>query len=205
MPDIAQLKSILNEMCNHQYETDEFQDLLSLPWTMERGRYYVLQNALYTKNRRDCWAYVQAAAPLDVKALVWHHESDELINDPRCDMDHYTLTVKQGEVIGLEREDFETAELPPMAQAAFMAWHHIAMKGPWLASFTSSQMLERRNNPDIVTDGGMSYRIGKKFENELGISLKRMISLERALHRGHRAFGHDGRCLRQACAHARGL
>ena len=92
-------------------------------------------------------------------------------------MDHYTLTVKQGEVIGLELEDFETAELPPMAQAAFMAWHHIAMQGPWLASFTSSQMLERRNNPEIIVDGGMSYRIGKKFENELGISLKRMISL----------------------------
>ena len=177
MPDIAQLKSTLNEMCKRQFETDEFQDLLSLPWTMERGRYYVIQNALYTKNRRDCWGYVQGAAPLDVKALVWQHESDELINDPRCDMDHYTLTVKQGEVIGLEPEDFEKAELPPITQAAFLAWHHIAMKGPWLAAFTSSQMLERRNNPDIVTDGGMSYRIGKKFENELGISLKRMISL----------------------------
>ena len=75
------------------------------------------------------------------------------------------------------REDFEKAEVPPMVQAAFLAWHHIAVKGPWLASFTSSQMLERRNNPDIVKDGGMSYRIGKKFENELGISLKRMISL----------------------------
>ena len=38
-------------------------------------------------------------------------------------------------------------------------------------------VLERRNNPEVVKGGGMSYRIGKKFENELGISLKRMISL----------------------------
>ncbi len=178
MPDIAQLKSILNDMCRRQFETDEFQDLLTLPWTMERGRYYVVQNALYTKNRRDCWGYVQAASPLDVKSLVWQHESDELINDPRAGMDHYSLNVKQGEVIGLTREDFETAEPPPMTQAAFLAWHHIAIKGPWLAAFTSSQMLERRNNPDIVEGGGMSYRIGRKFENELGISLKRMISLD---------------------------
>jgi pyrroloquinoline quinone (PQQ) biosynthesis protein C len=101
-----------------------------------------------------------------------------LINDPRANMDHYSLTVKQGEVIGLKREDFENATVPPMVQAAFMAWHHIGIKGPWLSAFTSSQMLERRNNAEIVEGGGMSYRIGKKFENELGISLKKMISLD---------------------------
>jgi len=178
MPDIKKLKKTLNEMVNDQFESDEFQDLLSLPLTMERARFYVVQNALYTKNRRDCWGYVQGAAPLDVKALVWQHESDELINDPRADMDHYSLTVKQGEVIGLEREDFENAAVPSMVQAAFLAWHHIGIKGPWLSAFTSSQMLERRNNPEIVKGGGMSYRIGKKFENELGISLKKMISLD---------------------------
>jgi len=178
MPDIERLKGILNGMCNDQFESDEFQDLLSLPLTMERARFYVVQNALYTKNRRDCWGYVQAGAPLDVKALVWQHESDELINDPRADMDHYSLTVKQGEVIGLERNDFENAKVPPMIQAAFMAWHLIGIRGPWLSSFASSQMLERRNNAEIVDGGGMSYRIGKKFEKELGISLKKMVSLD---------------------------
>jgi len=178
MPDIKTLKSILNQMCNDQYESNEFQDLLNLPLTMERARFYVVQNAVYTTNRRDCWGYVQAAAPLDVKALVWQHESDELINDPRAGMDHYSLTVKQGEVIGLKPEDFERVELPPMVQAAFLAWHHIAVKGPWLATFASSQMMERRNDPEIVEGGAMSYRIGKKFENELGINLKRMVSMD---------------------------
>jgi pyrroloquinoline quinone (PQQ) biosynthesis protein C len=178
MADIKKLKRALNQMANDQFTSNEFQDLLSVPLTMERGRFYVIQNALYTKNRRDCWGYVQAEAPLDVKALVWQHESDELINDPRAGMDHYSLTVKQGEVIGLKREDFENAELPPMVQAAFLAWHHIGVKGPWLSAFTSSQMLERRNNAEIVEGGGMSYRIGKKFEKELGINLKKMISLD---------------------------
>jgi len=178
MPDIKQLKTTLNQMANDQFKSDEFQDLLLLPLTMERARFYVVQNALYTKNRRDCWGYVQGSAPLDVKALVWQHESDELINDPRANMDHYSLTVKQGEVIGLERKDFDNASIPPMVQAAFMSWHHIGVKGPWLSTFTSSQMLERRNNAEIVEGGGMSYRIGKKFENELGISLKKMVSLD---------------------------
>jgi pyrroloquinoline quinone (PQQ) biosynthesis protein C len=121
---------------------------------------------------------VQGGAPLEVKRVIWQHESDELVNDPRAGMDHYTLTVKQGEVIGLKPEDFEKAEVPAMVQACFHAWHHIAMRNHWLSAYAASHMLERRNNGKIVKGGGMSYRVGKKFENELGINLKRMISLD---------------------------
>jgi pyrroloquinoline quinone (PQQ) biosynthesis protein C len=165
-------------MVNEQFESAEFKSLLDLPLSLERGRFYVVQNALYTSNRRDCWGYVQGGAPLDVKRVIWQHESDELINDPRAGMDHYTLTVKQGEVIGLKPEDFDTAEVPAMVRACFMAWHHVAMSSHWLSAYTASHMLERRNNGKIVKGGGMSYRIGKKFENELGINLKKMISLD---------------------------
>jgi len=168
----------LDQMVNDQFDSVEFKVLLDLPLTMERGRFYVVQNALYTSNRRDCWGYVQGGAPLDVKRVIWQHESDELINDPRAGMDHYNLTVKQGEVIGLKREDFEKAQVPAMVQACFHAWHHIAMRSHWLTAYTASHMLERRNNGKIVKGGGMSFRVGKKFENELGINLKRMISLD---------------------------
>ena len=56
-----------------------------------------------------------------------------------------------------------------MVRACFYAWHHIAMHNHWLTAYTASHMLERRNNGKIVKDGGMSYRVGKKFENDLGI------------------------------------
>ena len=178
MQIVDELLKTLDEMVNDQFESVEFKNLLAVPLTMERARFYVIQSALYTSNRRDCWAYVQGGAPLEVKRVIWQHESDELINDPRAGMDHYTLSVKQGEVIGLKPEDFERAEIPPMVRACFYAWHHIAMRGHWLTAYTSSHMLERRNNGKIVKGGGMSYRFGKKFENELGINLKKMISLD---------------------------
>jgi hypothetical protein len=168
----------LDQMVNDQFDSVEFKTFLDVPLTMDRARFYVVQNALYTSNRRDCWGYVQGGAPLEVKRVIWQHESDELINDPRAGMDHFNLTVKQGEVIGLKREDFETAQVPAMVQACFHAWHHIAMRGHWLTSYAASHMLERRNNGKIVKGGGMSFRVGKKFENELGINLKRMISLD---------------------------
>jgi pyrroloquinoline quinone (PQQ) biosynthesis protein C len=175
---VYDLLAQLDKMVNDQFESQEFKSFLSVPLTLERGRFYVVQNALYTSNRRDCWAYVQGSAPLEVKKVIWEHESDELIHDPRAGMDHYSLTVKQGEVIGLTREDFEQAEVPPMVRSCFYAWHHIALRSHWLAAYTSSHMLERRNNGKIVKGGGMSFRVGKKFENELGINLKKMISLD---------------------------
>jgi len=178
MQFVKELCATLDKMVNDQFDSIEFRNFLAVPLTMERGRFYVVQNALYTSNRRDCWGYVQGASPLEVKRVIWEHESDELINDPRAGMDHYALTVKQGEVIGLKPEDFEKAEIPSMVRACFHAWHHIAMHNHWLTAYTASHMLERRNNGKIVSGGGMSYRVGKKFENELGINLKRMISLD---------------------------
>jgi Iron-containing redox enzyme len=175
---LEELLQTLDKMVNDQFDSVEFKTLLDLPLSLERGRFYVVQNALYTSNRRDCWGYVQGGAPLDVKRVIWQHESDELVNDPRAGMDHYTLTVKQGEVIGLKPTDFEGAAVPAMVHACFLAWHHIAMRSHWLSAYTASHMLERRNNGKIVKGGGMSYRMGKKFENELGINLKRMISLD---------------------------
>jgi len=178
MSIVSELKATLDQMVNDQFESLEFKHLFSVPLTPERGRFYMIQNALYTANRRDCWGYVQGSAPLEVKRVIWQHESDELVNDPRANMDHYTLTVKQGEVLGLKPEDFEKAEVPAMVQACFHAWHYIAIRSHWLKAYTSSHMLERRNNGQIVKGGGMSFRMGKKFENELGINLKKMISLD---------------------------
>ena len=178
MDILNELTATLDQMVNDQFESVEFRNFFSVPLTLDRARFYVIQNALYTSNRRDCWAYVQGAAPLEIKRVIWHHESDELVYDPRAKMDHYTLSVKQGEVLGLNAEDFEKADLPPMVRACFYAWHHIAIRSHWLTAYTSSHMLERRNNGKIVRGGGMSYRVGKKFENELGINLKKMISLD---------------------------
>jgi hypothetical protein len=178
MNNVTELTAALDQMVNDQFESPEFKCLLSLPLTLDRGRFYIIQSALYTSNRRDCWGYVQGSAPLAVKRMIWKHESDELVNDPRAHTDHYTLTVRQGEHIGLTPEDFAKAERPPIVRACFYAWCHIAIRSHWLTAYASSHMLERRNNGEIVKGGGMSYRMGMKFEKELGISLKKMASLD---------------------------
>ena len=81
---VSDLLKTLDQMVNDQFDSVEFKNFLAVPLTLERGRFYVVQNALYTSNRRDCWGYVQGGAPLEVKRVIWEHESDELINDPRA-------------------------------------------------------------------------------------------------------------------------
>ena len=159
----------LDRMVNEQFTTPEFVHFLSLPLSPARARFFIIQSAHYIKNRRDCWGYVQGASPLDVKAIIWEHEKDELINDPRCNSDHYTLTVKTGAAVGLRREEIDGSEPAPGSRAAFYAWIYLAKSRSWLEAFTASAILERRNNGKIVRGGSLSDRIGKKWVAELGI------------------------------------
>src|SRR5579883_3119342 len=88
---VAALIDELNRLANAQFASPEFQHLLSIKFTPARARCYAVHLARYQDHRRDCWGYVQGAAPLPVKRLIWAHESEELINDPRADADHSTL------------------------------------------------------------------------------------------------------------------
>jgi hypothetical protein len=95
---VAALIDELNRMANAQFESPEFRHLLSIRFTPARARCYAVHLARYQDHRRDCWGYVQGAAPLPVKRLIWAHETEELINDPRADADHSTLAAREAEV-----------------------------------------------------------------------------------------------------------
>ena len=98
--------------------------------TRERGRVLAVQWALFNRNRRDCWGAVQCSSPLEVKRVIWKHESEELINDPRCGSDHYSLHVRRCVALGLTLEEVENAQPLPGCRAAFYGWLHIARNRP---------------------------------------------------------------------------
>ncbi len=170
------LRNRLDALVNAQFETPEFVALLSTPLRIESARWAASMTYFYTMNRRDCWAYVQARAPLDVKQAIWHHEQDELIHDARGGADHIALTIKEAGVLGLKSEDVLSATPPPMVRAALYSWLHIASTLPWLAALTASHILERRNNSAIVKGGGMSKRWREKLVREVGIPAETLIS-----------------------------
>jgi pyrroloquinoline quinone (PQQ) biosynthesis protein C len=131
----------------------------------------------FTRNRRDCWAYTQAIAPMDVKRLVWEHEEDELAGSrSRGVADHYTLQVQQGQLFGLTAEDLAEAPMHPGTRTCTYAWSNLVKSGPWQKSIAACAALEIGNSADWVKGGGLSYRTGKKLEADLGIPFKKQVN-----------------------------
>ena len=173
---VAKMWDELVRLVNEQFDSSPFRRLLSIRFSRARAQHYSVQMAYYVKNRRDCWGYVQGAAPLDVKRLIWHHERDELIGDKDAGKeDHITLAVKEGEVLGLAAEAFHG--IPPLegGTACFYSWIHLAQR-PWLEALAASAILEMRNSSELIRGGSLSRRIGEMFARDLGIPLKEQIN-----------------------------
>lgn len=168
----------LIRMANAQYETPQFRRLFSTSFNLERARQFSIQMAHYVKNRRDCWAYVQAGAPLDVKKIIWAHEQEELAGDEEAGKpDHFTLAIQEGQqVLGLTPEDFEHTPVADGPLTCFYAWLHLARSRNWLETLGASAILEIRNSDEFIEDGAMSRRIGEKWAAELGIPLKEQVN-----------------------------
>ena len=166
----------LVRLCNEQFETAPFKRLLRAKFTRERAQQYSIQMAHYVKNRRDCWGYVQGSAPLEVKKLIWQHEEDELIGRKDAGkMDHITLAVKEGEVLGLAAEAFDRTAGLEGGAVCFSAWIRLA-QGPWLDAIAASAILEMRNSSELIRGGSLSRRIGEIFERDLEIPMKKQIN-----------------------------
>lgn len=174
--DLKEMWDEIVRSANVQFESAPFKRLLSLRFSRERAQHYSIQMAHYVQNRRDCWAFVQGSAPLDVKQSIWHHERDELIGkESEGKPDHITLAVKEGEVFGLTAEAF--AETPCIEGGAvcFSAWIRLSQR-PWLAAIAASAILEVRNSGELIQGGSLSRRIGEIFERDLGIPLRKQIN-----------------------------
>lgn len=175
---VDRLEDELNRMVNEQFVSPEFRFLAETPLTIERAKFYTVQMVFYAANRRDCWAYVQARAPLDVKQAIWHHEQDELIQDPRGGTDHMTLMSREAVALGVSPQEMATAQPTPLLKAALLAFCYNASTLPWMAGLVSSHFLERRNNNSLIKSGagGSTVRWRERLIKELGVDPKGLSS-----------------------------
>jgi hypothetical protein len=155
-------------MVNEHYSTPEMIRYFSFPMTLARGKVKMLHQLHFNMNRRDCWGYVQGASPPEIKRLIWEHEKDELIVDPRFGGDHHSASLgKAVKVTRLQANELYKAELIPGCKAAFRAWVNLARDSSWLKALSGSTILERANNNRIVEGGGVSVRDYRRYTDEL--------------------------------------
>lgn len=174
---VKELELELIELANAQFESDAYKRMFAAPYTKAGAQQFFMQHAQFNLNRRDCWGYVQARSPIDVKKLVWEHEQEELDGVPaRGGLNHYELAVKQGANLGLTPEDYYTAPTLDGSLCAFYAWNYLATSGTWLEAFAASAALEFSNSDDIIKGGALSRRMAKKLEKDLGIPVRKQDS-----------------------------
>ena len=155
----------LNRMANGVFETPELGRYFARPLTRPREQVRsAMMRYYFVPNRRDCWAYVQAVAPIDVKQAIWHHEEDELIFDERIGRAHVTDSQSDGDL---------PAPLPAVRVACY-GWLYIAMKRPWLEGLASSHILERINDPTVIQGDPLVQRHMKQKMADLGIKLEQL-------------------------------
>jgi hypothetical protein len=170
------LDAELTALAQAQFTTPEFELILNTPLTVKRAQFVATQMVFYNVNRRDCWAYVQAKAPWDIKRVIWEHEKDELFHDPRGGSDHRALMSKEAIALGVKEADLAKAQPTPLIAATMMAFSHAASTLPWLGAMTASHFLERRNNGRLMRGGGFSARFREKMVRELKIDSSLLIS-----------------------------
>jgi hypothetical protein len=176
----SDLDAFINELrvrANAQFTTRQHERLFSVPLTMDRARVWTLQTALWGYNRRDCWGFAQGLAPMDVKLLIWEHEEDELAgNKARGIEDHGALKVREGAAFGLTPKDFANVQMHEGVKACAYAWIHLVKDSHWLTAVAACACLEVSNSVAWVDGGGISYRRGQHFAEQLGIPFEKQVS-----------------------------
>lgn len=174
------MKAFANEVQRRaiaQYETPQYKRIFSIPLNRARAQVYELQKSHWILNRRDCWAFAQGLSPMSVKKIIWEHERDELKgNEERNAPDHYTLQIQECAEIGLTPDDFKNSKPREGTLAVTYAWIHLVKDSPWLKAVAACSALEVSNSSEWVPNGGMSYRMGKKFEAELGVPFHKQLN-----------------------------
>jgi len=179
--DLAGFVAAVRAGANAQFACPQHARLFAVPLTLERARTWILQQSLWTLNRRDCWAAAQSLAPIDVKRLIWDHERDELAgNADRGVEDHRNLAIRQGALLNLTPDDFASVEMLAGTRTCTYAWLHLVRASHWLKAISACAALEISNSSEWVEGGGMSLRRGMSFERQLGIPFEKQVS-----HREH--------------------
>ena len=172
---VQKYDKILDQMTRDLFETKEVKRFLETRLTRSRSQIISQQFGLFVRYRRSAWAYLLARSPhMEVKRELLKHETEELLHDPRCGSDHYSLWIAHGKLVGLTEEQVNNAKLLPTTRAALNGWIYLAMYRPWYESLGGVAVLERTNIDSIVPGGAHQTRAERRWIEDLGVTAEQL-------------------------------
>ena len=182
MSELAKYDEMLNQMTRDTFATAEAESFYNAPLTIPRAQIIAQQFGLFVRGRRSAWAYIIARCPhLEIKKELLAHETEEMIFDPRCGSDHYTLWVRHGEAVGLTADQVHNAQPLPSTRAALCGWTWLAFNLSWLEGLGGVAVLERVNLDPIIPGGAHQTRAQERWMRDLGLTEEQLPNFK--LHR----------------------
>lgn len=177
----SQWHDTMGEMVRDYIRSPELDHYFSIKMTKPRAAVMVMQQSLYVRHRRECWAHVSANCPiLGVKQRILEHEYEEIIRDDFSDYGHLHLIINQGKSVGLEPQQILNAEPLPETRAVLYAWSWITSELSWIEGLAAMTITEWCNDDRLLGDlgGGQSTRMAKKWMEEMGFTWKQIPNLQ---------------------------
>ncbi len=166
---------ILNQLTRETFETPDVKKFYDIKLTLKRAQIIAQQFGLFVRQRRSAWAFLIARCPhMEVKKELLKHETEEMIFDPRCGSDHYTLWVIHGKAVGLTEDQVHNATPLPSTRAALCGWIYLAFNLPWVEGLGGVAVLERVNLDPIIPGGAHQTRSEKRWMEDLGLKAEQL-------------------------------
>ena len=201
MSDWAKYDEMLNQMTRDTFEAPDVKRFYEVRLTVPRAQIIAQQFGLFVRGRRSAWAYLIARCPhMEIKKELLEHETEEMLYDPRCGSDHYTLWVRHGEAVGLTAEQVDNARPLPSTRAALCGWTWLAFNLGWLEGLGGVAVMERVNLDPIIPGGAHQTRAQARWMGDLGLSEEQLPNFK--LHR-EADTDHKGQTMKLLAEHAK--
>jgi pyrroloquinoline-quinone synthase len=144
--------------------------------TKEGGRVFVRQFSHFTRNFPRWLAAVAANCPLpEVRKFLARNIYDEEVG-PAGEGSHYDLLLRQGEALGLSREEIE--KTPPFTTTlqALSALESMCRNRSWLEGLAATSGLECVNHPEVRARSGVWIINDVRSWRHLGLNEQQLRS-----------------------------
>ncbi|HTM07010.1 MAG TPA: iron-containing redox enzyme family protein [Verrucomicrobiae bacterium] len=155
----------------------EFDRYFAVKLNRPRAVMMLTQHGLFSRHRRDCWAYVSANCPeLSIKQKILRHEYEEVIKDDYSDQGHLDLVIRQGKAVGMTPDEVLAVEPLPITRACLYAWAWMTREKSWIEGLAALTVTEWSNDDRLLADqgGGHATRSARRWMEDLGLKWKDM-------------------------------
>jgi pyrroloquinoline quinone (PQQ) biosynthesis protein C len=116
--------------------------------TVEAARHYVQQWGVFTRQSRQCWAWVVGNCPLvEVRRFITKENLYE--EEGEDETSHYEVLARLGVKLGLRREEVDDAVPTATTLLPMLVWETLTKNRSWAEGLAAKAVLERVGFPDL--------------------------------------------------------